>query len=68
MVKIQLKSDTITAFVGLFSIFKLFNSCGLRGTIDAVLGQRSADIMAYSFADIFISLWASYLTGGDCLE
>lgn len=68
MAKIQLKSDIITPFGGLFSIFNLFDSCGLRRTIDSVLGQRSADIKAYSFGDIFLSLFASYLCGGDCLE
>ena len=43
MPKIQLKSDKITAFGGLYSIFHQFDSCGLRRTIDSTLGKRSSD-------------------------
>ena len=68
MAKIQLKSDKITAFGGLYSIFHQFDSCGLRRTIDSTLGKRSFDPKAFSFADVFSSLFGSYLCGGDCIE
>jgi len=40
MAKIRLKSDNITPYAGLFSIFKQFSSSGLRQTMDPYLGKR----------------------------
>ena len=40
MAKIQLKTDNINPFGGFFSIFKQFDNCGLRRTIDSTLGKR----------------------------
>ncbi len=68
MAKIQLKSDNITPFGGLYSIFNRFDRSGVRKTIDSFLGMRSADPKAFSFGDVFASLFASYLCGGDCIE
>ena len=42
MAKIQLKSDNINPFGGLFSILKQFDRSGLRRTIDSTLGKRAA--------------------------
>ena len=68
MAKIQLKSDNITPFGGLYSIFNQFNRSGIRKTIDSFLGSRSCDPKAFSYGDVFASLFASYLCGGDCIE
>lgn len=68
MAKIQLKSDNITSFGGLYSIFNLFDRSGVRKTIDSFLGSRSPDPRAYSHGDVFASLFACYLCGGDCIE
>ena len=68
MAKIQLKSDNITPFGGLYSIFNQFNRSGVRKTIDSFLGYRSRDPKAFSYGDVFASLFASYLCGGDCIE
>lgn len=68
MAKIQLKSDNITPFGGLYSIFKQFNRSGIRKTVDSFLGRRSRDPKAFSHGDVFASLFASYLCGGDCIE
>lgn len=68
MAKIQLKSDNITPFGGLYSIFNQFNRSGVRKTIDSLLGSRSCDPKAFSYGDVFASLFASYLCGGDCIE
>ena len=68
MAKIQLKSDNITPFGGLYSIFNQFNRSGIRKTIDYFLGSRSCDPKAFSYGDVFASLFASYLCGGDCIE
>ena len=42
MAKIQLKSDNINPFGGLFSIFNQFDRSGLRQVIDGHLGRRGA--------------------------
>ena len=68
MAKVQLKSDTINPFGGLFPIFRQFDHSGIRSAIDAHLGKRGKTKAAYSHGDIFASLFASYLCGGDCVE
>ena len=68
MAKIQLKSDNINPFGGLFSIFKQFDRSGLRQTIDSTLGKRGTTKAAFSYGDVFASLFGSYLCGGDCIE
>ena len=67
MAKIQLKSDSINPFGGLFSIFKQFDRSGLRQTIDSALGKRGTNKAAFSYGDVFASLFGSYLCGGDCI-
>ena len=68
MAKIQLKSDNINPFGGLFSIFQQFDRSGLRQTIDSALGKRGTTKAAFSHGDVFASLFGSYLCGGDCIE
>ena len=43
MAKIQLKSDNINPFGGLFSILYIFNRSGLRSVIDRPLGRRGGN-------------------------
>lgn len=68
MAKIQLKSDNINPFGGLFSILNIFNRCGLRAVIDQHLGQRGMTKAAFTHGDVFASMFGSYLCGGDCIE
>ena len=67
MAKIQLKSDNINPFRGLFSIFKQFDRSGLRQTIDSALGKRGTTKAAFTYGDVFVSLFGSYLCDGDCI-
>ena len=68
MAKIQLKSDNINPFGGLFSIFNQFDRSGLRQVIDEHLGRRGATKAAFTHGDVFASMFGSYLCGGDCIE
>ncbi|MBR1872176.1 MAG: IS1380 family transposase, partial [Bacteroidales bacterium] len=68
MAKIQLKSVNINPFGGLFPIFKQFDRSGLRQTIDSALGKRGTTKAAFTYGDVFASLFGSYLCGGDCVE
>ena len=62
MAKIQLKSDNINPFGGLFSIFKQFDRSGLRRTIDSTLGHRGTTRAAFSYGDVFASLFGRKIT------
>ena len=68
MAKIQLKSDNINPFGGLFSIFNQFDRSGLRQVINEHLGRRGATKAAFTHGDVFASMFGSYLCGGDCIE
>ena len=68
MAKVQIKSDTINPFGGLFSIFRQFDRSGLRSVIDNHLGKRGSTKAAFSHGDVFASLFGSYLCGGDVIE
>ena len=68
MAKIQLKSDNINPFGGLFSILSMFNRSGLRSVIDGHLGQRGRAKAAFTHGDVFASMFSGPLCGGDCIE
>ncbi len=68
MAKIQLKSDNINPFGGLFSILNIFNRSALRSVIDQHLGRRGMTKAAFTRGDVFASMFWSYLCGGDCIE
>ena len=68
MAKLAIKSDNITPFGGLYSVFNRFSASGLRETIDSHLGKRSSDPKAFTYSDVFGSLFGNYLCGGDCIE
>ena len=54
MAKIQLKSDNINPFGGLFSILNQFDRSGLRPVIDRHLGQRGMTNAAFTHGDLQI--------------
>ena len=66
MTKVAIKKRKLNPFGGLFYILDSFDK-ELAGPIDRHLGQRSG-LLAYDYSDIFRSLLATYITGGDCLE
>ena len=68
MAKLQIKSDNINPYGGLFSIFDIFDRSGLRSVIDKELGSRGTTKAAFTHGDVFASLFANYLCGGDCVE
>ncbi|HBH08938.1 MAG TPA: IS1380 family transposase, partial [Rikenellaceae bacterium] len=57
MAKIQLKSDNINPFGGLFSIFRMFDRSGLRSVIDGHLGRRGRTKAAFTHGDVFASMF-----------
>jgi len=66
MAKIQIKSEKLTPFGGIFSIMKQYDAL-LAQTIDSTLGLRCT-LFDYQHSEILRSLMCVYLCGGSCLE
>ena len=67
MAKVQIKSEKLTPFGGIFSIMEKFDSM-LSPVIDPTLGQRCSSIFGYQFSEIVRSLMSVYFCGGSCVE
>ena len=66
MAKIQIKSEKLTPFGGIFSIMEQFDAL-LAQTIDSTLGLRCT-LFGYQYSEILRSLMCVYLCGGSCIE
>ena len=66
MVKVQIKSEKITPFWGIFSIMEQFDS-KLSSVIDSTLGLR-CKLYGYQYSEIIRSLLCVYFCGGSCVE
>ena len=64
MAKIQIKSERLTPFGGLFSIIEQFDST-LSSVIDSTLGLRCGSF-GYQYSEIIRSLMSIYFCGGSC--
>ena len=67
MAKVQIKSEKLTPFGGIFSIMEQFDSM-LSPVIDSTLGQRCSSIIGYQFSEIVRSMMSVYFCGGSCVE
>lgn len=67
MAKVQIKSEKLTPFGGIFSIMEQFDSM-LSPIIDQTLGQRCRSIIGYQYSKIIRSLMSVYFCGGSCVE
>ena len=66
MAKIQIKSEKLTSFGGIFLIIEKFYRM-LSHTIDSTLGLRSK-VYGYQYSEIIRSLMCVYVCGGSCVE
>lgn len=66
MAKIQIKSEKLTSFGGIFPIMEKFDRM-LSHTIDTTLGLRSKQY-GYQYSEIIRSLMCIYFCGGTCVE
>ena len=64
MAKIQIKSEKLTPFGGIFSIMEQFDST-LSSVIDSTLGLRCR-LFGYQYSEIIRSLMSIYFCGGSC--
>lgn len=66
MVKVQIKSEKLTSFGGIFPIMEKFDRM-LSCTIDSTLGLRSK-VYGCQYSEIIRSLMCVYFCGGSCVE
>ena len=66
MAKVQIKSEKITPFGGIFHVRELFSRY-VGPVIDNVLGLRCTSF-GYQYSEIVGSLSSTYFCGGDCVE
>ena len=66
MAKIQIKSEKLTSFGGIYSIMEQFEAL-LAQIIDSTLGLRCT-LFGYQYSEILRSLLCVYLCGGSCIE
>ena len=66
MAKVQIKSEKLTPFGGIFSIMEQFDSM-LSSVIDSTLGLRCR-LFGYQYSEIVRSLMSIYFCGGSCVE
>ena len=66
MAKVQIKSEKLTPFGGIFAIMEQFNAL-LSQTIGSTLGLRSK-FYGYQYSEIFRSLMCVYFCSGSCVE
>ena len=66
MAKVQIKSEKLTSFGGIFSIMEEFNTI-LGPVVDSTLGQR-CKLFGYQYSEIIRSLMSVYFCGGSCIE
>ena len=64
--KVQIKSEKITPFGGIFSIMEQFDAL-LSNVIDSTLGKRCQSF-GYSYSEILRSLMCVFFCGGSCIE
>lgn len=65
--KIQIKSESVGNFGGIFLLLDHFNKSGMNKLSDNTLGNRRFNAK-YSFSDILRTLLATYTSGGSCIE
>ncbi len=66
MAKIQIKSEKLIPFGGIFSIMEQFDSI-LSSVIDSTLGLRCKSF-GYRYCEIIRSLMSIYFCGSSCIE
>ena len=66
MAKVQIKSEKVTPFGGIFQVRELFSRF-VGPVIDKVLGLRCTSF-GYQYGEIAGSLASVYFCGGDCVE
>ena len=68
MAKVNIKSEKITPFGGIYYASKAFYALSLDKVINGTLGVRSSTYNGYQWDEIMYAMSDVFLCGGDCVE
>ena len=68
MAKVNIKSEKITPFGGIYYASKAFYALSLDKVINGTLGVRSSTYNGYQWDEIISAMSDVFLCGGDCVE
>ena len=68
MAKVNIKSDKITPFWGIYYASKAFYALSLDKVINGTLGVRSSTYNGYLWDEIMSAMSDVFICGGDCVE
>ena len=68
MAKVNIKSEKITPFGGIYYASKAFYALSLDKVINGTLGVRSSTYNGYQCDEIISAMSDVFLCGGDCVE
>ena len=68
MAKVNIKSEKITPFGGIYYASKAFYALSLDKVINGTLGVRSSTYNGYRWDEVMSAMSDVFLCGGDCVE
>ena len=68
MAKVNIKSEKITPFEGIYYASKAFYTLSLDKVINGTLGVRSSTYNGYQWDEVMSAMSDVFLCGGDCVE
>ena len=68
MAKVNIKSEKITPFGGIYYASKAFYALSLDKVINGTLGVRNSTYNGYQWDEIISAMSDVFLCGGDCVE
>ena len=68
MAKVNIKSEKITPFGGIYYASKAFFALSLDKVVNGALGVRSSTYNGYQWDEIISAMSDVFLCGGDCVE
>ena len=68
MAKVNIKSEKITPFGGIYYASKAFYALSLDKVINGTLGVRSSTYNGYQWDEVMSTMSDVFLCGGDCVE
>ena len=68
MAKVNIKSEKITPFGGIYYASKAFYALSLDKVINGTLGVRSSTYNGYQWDEVMSAMSDVFLCGGDCVE
>ena len=68
MAKVNIKSEKITPFGGIYYASKAFYALSLDKVVNGALGVRSSTYNGYQWDEIMSARSDVFLCGGDCVE